>query len=121
MRRRSTSSWVSPGPLVPIPPACWDKREALASKAREPVAAKGQLDLCPAFWRVGVLGEDVEDHRRSVNSRPTEDLLEVALLGRRQLVVEDDGVGIDGLADPAQLLRLAPPDISGRVGCLTPL
>ena len=121
IRRRSTSSWVSPGPLVPIPPACWDKVSPLPRRRGQPVTAEGELDLCPALLGVGVLGEDVEDHRRPVDGGPSEDLLEVPLLGGCQLVVEDDRVGIDGLADPAQLFRLAPADVGGGIDRVTPL
>ncbi len=115
-RRRSTSSLVSPGPRVPIPPACWLKRPAPAPQPGQPVAEQGQLDLGPAFGGAGVLGEDVEDHRGAVDGRATQDLLEVALLGRREVVVEDHGVGIDGQAHRQQLLGLAPTQVGGRVG-----
>ncbi len=81
-RRRSTSSWVSPGPLVPMPPACWRQAQPLAPQARQPVAQERQLHLGLAFLGAGVLGEDVEDHRRAVDGGATQDLLEVALLGR---------------------------------------
>ena len=121
IRRRSTSSWVSPGPLVPMPTGLLGERQPLAAQAREPVAAEGELDLRAALLGVGVLGEDVEDHGRPVDGGPAEDLLEVPLLGGRQLVVEDDRVGVHRLGDPAQLLRLAPPDVGGRVGGFAPL
>ena len=115
-RRRSTSSWVSPGPRVPIPPACWLKRAAPAPQAGQPVAQQGQLDLGLALVGAGVLGEDVEDHRGPVDGRAAQDLLEVALLGRRELVVEDDGVGVDGQGHRLELLGLAPADVGGRIG-----
>ena len=104
-----------------MPPACWDSVEALAPKTREPVAAEGELHLRAAFLGVGVLGEDVEDHSRAVDGGPAEDLLQVALLGGRQLVVEDHSVGVDGFADSPQLLCLAPPDVGRRVRRLAPL
>ena len=43
-------------------------------------------------------------------------LLQVAVLGRRELVVEDHGVGVERLAQPGELLRLAPAHEGGRVG-----
>jgi hypothetical protein len=53
-----------------------------AAQARQAVAQQGQLDLRLSFLAAGVLGEDVEDHRRAVDGRASEDLLEVALLRR---------------------------------------
>ena len=108
-RRRSTSSWVSPGPRVPMPPACWLSATAPAAQAGQPVAQQGQLHLGPALGGAGVLGEDVEDHRGAVDGRPAEDLLQVALLGRGELVVEDHGVGVD-----RQTGRPAPRPCPGR-------
>ena len=83
-RRRSTSSWVSPGPRrVPMPPGLLaDSALPRAPQAGQPVAQLGQLDLGLALLGVGVLGEDVEDHRGAVDGGAAEDLLEVALLGR---------------------------------------
>ena len=103
------------------PTSLLGESDTLSSKAREPVAAEGELNLRLTFRGVGVLGEDVEDHRSAVDGGPTEDLLKIALLGGSQFVVEDDRVGVDGLADPAQFLRLAPPDVGGRIGCRAPL
>ena len=42
---------------------------ALAAQAGQPVAQLGQLDLGLALVAVGVLGEDVEDHRGAVDAR----------------------------------------------------
>ena len=57
---------------------------------------------------------------RSMAVRP-EDLLQVAGLGRRQLVVEDDGVGVDRQRQLPQLLGLALADVGGRIGRVAPL
>ena len=66
-----------------------------APQPGQPVAELGQLDLGLAFLGPGVLGEDVEDHGGAVDGGAAEDLFQVAGLGRGELVVEDDGVGID--------------------------
>ena len=108
IRRRSTSSLVSPLPnRAPTPPRCCDSLAVAPAESRQAVAQQRQLDLRLALERVGVLPEDVEDHRRAVDRGAAEQLLEVVLLGGRQLVVEHDGVGIDAEADLAQLLGLA--------------
>ena len=104
------------------PPRCWDSDAVLPPpQPGQPVAQQGQLDLGLALLAGGVLGEDVEDHRGAVDGRAAEDLLEVALLGRAELVVEDDGVAVDRLRRVAQLLGLALADVGGRVGRLAAL
>ena len=55
---------------------------APAPQPGQPVAQLGQLDLGLALLAVGVLGEDVEDHRGAVDGGAAEQLLEVELLGR---------------------------------------
>ena len=92
------------------------ERRALAADAGQPVAQQGQLHLRLALLAVGVLGEDVEDHRGAVDGRAPEELLEVALLGRGELVVEHHGVAVGLEGDLAQLLGLALADVGGRVG-----
>src|SRR4051812_10117835 len=107
MRRPSTPSWVSPGPRVPMPPACRVKAAAVAlggglagargadapglrgeggagppPQAGQAVAQQGQLDLGLALEGVGILGEDVEDDGRAIDRRSPEELLQVVLLGR---------------------------------------
>ena len=110
IRRRSTSSLVSPPPKrVPTPPRCCGQLGVgAAAQAGQAVAQQGQLDLGLALERVGVLGEDVEDHRGAVDGRAPEQLLQVVLLGRAELVVEHDGVGVDREAQLVQLLRPCP-------------
>jgi hypothetical protein len=66
-----------------------------------------QLDLQLALGRVRVVGEDVEDHGRAVHDRHVEQLLEVALLPRGELVVAGDHVGVRRLGERLQLLDLA--------------
>ena len=92
-----------------------------AAQARQAVLEQRQLDLRPALQGVGVLGEDVEDHRRAVDGGAPEQALEVVLLGRGQLVVEHDRVGVDGEAQQAQLLGLALADEPGVIGVVAPL
>ena len=92
-----------------------------AAQAGEPVAQERQLHLRLALGTARVLGEDVEDHRRPVDGGATEQLLQVPVLRRRQLVVEDDGVGVEAVAQGGDLLRLAATDEGRRVGRVAPL
>ena len=89
---------------------------AAAPQAGQSIAQERQLDLGFALEGVGVLGEDVEDHRGAIDRRAPEQLLEVELLSRRELVVEDDGVGVDLEADLEQLLHLPLAEERRRVG-----
>ena len=94
---------------------------AAAPQAGQAVAEQRQLHLGLALGAAGVLGEDVEDHRRAVDGGAPEHLLEVSLLGRAQLLVEDDRVRIECAAQFGDLLGLAPPDEGGRLRRVPPL
>jgi hypothetical protein len=95
--------------------------DATPSQPGEPVLEEGQLNLSATLFGAGVLGEYVENHRRPVDSRPPEHLLQVALLRRRQLVVEYNRVGIGSFRDAAQFGGLAATDVGGRIRRLAPL
>ena len=69
---------------------------ASPAEARKVIAEEGQLDLEGAFPARGVLGEDVEDESLAVDDVAFEDLLEVPLLSRAQVVVDDDDVDVEG-------------------------
>ena len=87
-----------------------------ATQAGQAVAQQGELDLGAALERARVLGEDVEDDRGAVDGRPAEQLLQVVLLRRGELVVEHDRVGVDLVAQVAELLGLALADEPRVVG-----
>jgi hypothetical protein len=96
-------------------------RLAPAAEPGEHVLHLGQLDLRLALSALGVLGEDVQDQRRPVDDLDLHDLLELAELAGRELVVADHGVrpGLDD--DVAQLLGLSRADVRGGVGLVAPL
>ena len=83
---------------------------------RQVVLELGQLDLELALGRVGVVGEDVEDHRGAVDHRHPQRRLQVALLARRQLVVAGDHVGVAGGDLLLQLGELAAAEVAVGVG-----
>ena len=68
---------------------------------REVVFQLSKLDLQLALRAARVRGEDVEDHRRAVDHRHAERLLQVALLARGQLVVAGDQVRVGLPSRPA--------------------
>ena len=92
MRRRSVSSFVSPGPRVPMPPPSRDSAVADPTSRGSRYLQLRELDLQLAFARPRAAREDVEDQLRAVEHLALERRLEVAQLRRRQLVVEDDDV-----------------------------
>ncbi len=108
----------APGADAAVHAAC---AEALEVGPQPPHAGHvvfelGQLDLQLALGRVGVVGEDVEDHRGAVDHRHAERRLQVALLPRRQLVVAGDQVGVGFLDRGLQLRQLAATEVAVGVG-----
>ena len=97
------------------------ERPAPAAQPGKVVAELRQLDLGLALGAVGVLGEDVQDDRRAVERGAAQQLLEVQLLGRGELVVEHDGVAVDRLRQHPHLFRLAPADVGRGIGALAAL
>jgi hypothetical protein len=65
---------------------------------------------------VGVVGEDVEDHRRAVDHRDAQLLLQVAFLARHQLVVAGNQVGVGGRDLAPELGQLSPAQIAIGIG-----
>src|SRR5262245_4958843 len=112
-RRRAVWSWLSPGPRLPPRPhsAPYGSRpaaEALevlphAAHAREVVLELRQLDLELALRAPRVLGEDVEDQLRPVDDPRGERVLELPLLRRTEVVVDEQRLGA-GLLERAREL-----------------
>ena len=120
-RRRSVSICDSPGPARADAAAEALEVRPQAAHAREVVLELGELDLELALGAVRVPGEDVEDHRRAVDDRDPELLLEVALLARRELVVAGDDVRVRALGGLLDLLELARAEVGVRVRLLAVL
>ena len=80
-----------------------------AAQARVEVLQLSHLHLQLALMGLGMQAEDVEDERRTVDDLVlhSQDTLDVCLLRRRQLSIEDDDVGIAALCEVAQLKHLA--------------
>ncbi len=90
--------------------------QASAAEPGETVPVLGQLHLDPTLVAGGVLGEDVEDERHPVDHVDVERLLQVALLGGDQLVVEHHHVDVQGSDLGGDLGRLPRADQPRRVG-----
>src|SRR5690606_30143260 len=87
-----------------------------ATQTRKQVLELGQLNLRLALSALGVLAEDVEDHRGAVDDLDLDDVFERTALARCQLTVDHDGVGSDSGHDVAQLCSLALSEVGARVG-----
>ena len=89
-----------------------------AAQARQQVLVLGEPHLQPALLAGGVQGEDVEDERRTVDDLhvAAHRLLEVRLLGGRQLVVEHDEVGRVGARKLGHFFGLARAHERTRIG-----
>ena len=114
-RRRSVSIWVSPGPLVPMPPPSrsrWLHRPRMRARLYSSWASSTwSLPSALPAWRAKMSRITVV---RSTTGRP-ERLLEVALLARRELVVAGDQVRVAGLRGRLRLRELAGPEVGVRV------
>ena len=82
-----------------------------APHARQVVLELRQLDLELPLGAHGVLGEDVEDQLRPVDHARVERVLEVALLRRVELVVDEQALGLAVGEALLQLLELALADV----------
>ena len=69
------------------------------AQTRREVAQPRDLDLQPGLARARVTMKDLEDHRRAIEDIDARRALEVRVLGRRQLVVDDDDRGARGWLD----------------------
>src|SRR5579862_1591175 len=69
-----------------------------------------QLDLEPALARLRPLAEDLQDERRAVEHLGVPGLLEIALLDRRELGVDDDDLGLERQRFRLDLVDLAAAD-----------
>ena len=87
-----------------------------AAHARQVVLELRELDLELSLGADGVLGEDVEDQLRAVDDARLERVLEVPLLRRVELVVDEQHLGARLLVRALQLLELALADVGARVG-----
>src|SRR5438876_475232 len=83
---------------------------------RRQVLEPGQLDLQLAFGGLRALREDLEDQLGAVHDAALQLALEVALLGRRQLVVEHHVHGIELGGRARDLSDLADAGVELRIG-----
>ena len=80
-------------------------------QARERVFELRQFDLELRFRRAGARGEDVEDQLAAVDHFDFEGLFEVARLAGRQIVIEQNHVGVVRLNEFFQFAELALADV----------
>ena len=105
MRRRSVSSFVSPGPRVPMPPPSRDSAVPDPASRGSRYSQLRELDLPLAFPRARTAREDVENQLRAIEHLPLHPRFDLAQLRRRQLVVEDDDGDVGLVARRGQRRR----------------
>lgn len=87
-----------------------------AGETRERILHAGQGDLQHGLARVGAVGEHLEDDLFAVDHGQCGEFLPVALLGGREVLVEDDDIGAVGLGHVGELLGLAAAEEEGGCG-----
>ena len=75
-----------------------------------------QLHLQLAFMGARALGKDVENQPCACQHPARQRALEIALLTRAQCMVENNELGLMGLAGPGDLIKLALTDKGSRMG-----
>ena len=88
-----------------------------AHEAGRQVLEPCEFDLQLALVALCARAENFEDQHRAVGHRHTEVLFQIALLSRRQGLVEQHGFGLVTEHERFDLVGLAGPDEQGRIGC----
>ena len=88
--RRSSSSCFSPGPRMPMPALMRDRWVHIRFSRGSEYSSWASSTARRASCVLARGGEDVEDHLAAVEHLDADGLFQVARLGRRQVVVEDD-------------------------------
>ena len=89
--------------------------DTLSGQSSQTVAQLGQLHLKLTLAGGGMLGEDIQNHQRPVHDLQSQLLLQPPKLGRCQLVVADDAVGLQLCRQLPDLVNLAAADIGARM------
>jgi hypothetical protein len=89
---------------------------AAACESGQHVFELSELNLKLAFAGSSVAGEDVEDELRAVEDAARQSRLEVAQLCGREVVIEENKIGVGGGGDAGDLFHLAGTDKGGGIG-----
>ena len=116
--RWSSSICVSPAPRKPIPPFLAIEVGPAAHQPRCGVAQLRELHLQLAFVRPRTRAEDVQDQFGPCHHAAFQVGLDVALLRRRQVVIEHDEIGRMRRQERTQFLQFAGADEQARIGTL---
>lgn len=88
-----------------------------ACQSRQQVLQLGQFDLEFAFFGPGALGENIEDQRSPIEDFAIKNPLQIAALGGRKLIVENDRIHICPATMLGKFIRFALANECGRAGC----
>ena len=89
--------------------------DSASGQPRQQIIQLRQLHLQLAFARAGAAGEYVQNQLRPVQNLAVERALQVALLGRSQIRIEQDHVGFVNINQIAKLFQLARSDERGGI------
>ena len=98
-----------------MPPPRRESCDSLPGKARQQVIELGEFHLQLAFAAARMAGENIEDQLRAVDDAAVHAALQVALLHRSQIAVEDNQRGLVRVRLGANLIEFAAADDGGRV------
>jgi hypothetical protein len=87
-----------------------------AGQARQQVLKLSEFDLQLSFFGASALGENIKDQRCSIEDFAVEDSFQIAALGWRKFVVENDGIDISAAAVLGELIGFAFADESRGAG-----
>jgi hypothetical protein len=89
---------------------------AAAGEAGEHVFELGELDLELTLARASVAGKDVEDELRAIENAARESGLKVAQLRGREVVIEENEIGVGGGGYGCDLFNFAGANEGGGIG-----
>jgi hypothetical protein len=90
--------------------------DAAARQPWKQIFKLGQFDLQLAFTGTGVTGKDIENQLRAIDDAGVDDALNITLLGRREVVIEQNHIGGNRGRRAGNFLELALADQGGGVG-----
>jgi hypothetical protein len=77
-----------------------------------------ELDLKLTFEAARALREDIQDQARSIENTALQERFQVALLTRRQRVIENDEIGLRVAHERTDFFRLTRANVKPWIGCL---
>ena len=94
---------------------------AASGESRQHVVQLSELHLQLTFSGSRMLGKNIEDQLRSIDHSPLNNLFDIALLGRAEIVIEEQDIGVDRSGGSSNFLELASADQRCGIGTIAAL